>query len=77
MLLGHLLERGGHVRFRTELVGFELDGSEVRARLRPRDGGAPAYDVHARYLWARTVRAAASAGLSASRWNGSDPREGT
>jgi len=50
VLLGHLSERGGHVRFRTELVGFDLGADGVRARLRPRDGGGPAYEVCARYL---------------------------
>jgi 2-polyprenyl-6-methoxyphenol hydroxylase-like FAD-dependent oxidoreductase len=50
VLLDHLRERGGHVRFRTELVGFEVDSDGVRARLLPRDDGAPAYEVRARYL---------------------------
>jgi 2-polyprenyl-6-methoxyphenol hydroxylase-like FAD-dependent oxidoreductase len=48
VLLGHVQERGGQVRFRTELVGFEVDGDGVRATLRPRSGSE--YDVRARYL---------------------------
>jgi 2-polyprenyl-6-methoxyphenol hydroxylase-like FAD-dependent oxidoreductase len=50
VLLEHLTDRGGQVRFRTELVGFQVDGDGVRARLRPRSGPAAEYDVHARYL---------------------------
>ncbi|MCV2490780.1 FAD-dependent monooxygenase [Geodermatophilus sp. YIM 151500] len=60
VLLEHLVDRGGQVRFRTELVGFEVDGDGVRARLRPRSTSAPAcsapehpapeYDVRAWYL---------------------------
>ena len=49
VLLEHLTDRGGQVRFRTELVGFEVGSDGVRARLRPRSGSAE-YDVHARYL---------------------------
>jgi putative polyketide hydroxylase len=51
VLLEHLTDRGGHVRFETELVGFEVDDDDgVRARLRPRPGTAAEYDVRARYL---------------------------
>src|SRR5687767_8032097 len=50
VLLEHLTEHGGQVRFRTELVGFEVDGDGVRATLRQRSGSAPEYDVRARYL---------------------------
>jgi putative polyketide hydroxylase len=50
VLFEHLRDRGGEVRFRTELAGFEVDGDGVRARLRPRSGSAPEYDVRARYL---------------------------
>jgi 2-polyprenyl-6-methoxyphenol hydroxylase-like FAD-dependent oxidoreductase len=50
VLLEHLTDRGGQVRFRTELVGFEVDGDGVRATLRPGVGSAPEYDVRARYL---------------------------
>jgi 2-polyprenyl-6-methoxyphenol hydroxylase-like FAD-dependent oxidoreductase len=49
VLLAHVQDRGGQVRFRTELVGFQVDGDGVRATLRPR-GSASEYDVHARYL---------------------------
>ncbi|MBM7807695.1 2-polyprenyl-6-methoxyphenol hydroxylase-like FAD-dependent oxidoreductase [Geodermatophilus bullaregiensis] len=50
VLLEHVRDRGGQVRFGTELVGFEVDGDGVRARLRRRSGPAPEYDVRARYL---------------------------
>jgi 2-polyprenyl-6-methoxyphenol hydroxylase-like FAD-dependent oxidoreductase len=50
VLLEHVQDRGGHVRFRTELVGFEVDGDGVRATLRSRSGTATEYDVRARYL---------------------------
>jgi 2-polyprenyl-6-methoxyphenol hydroxylase-like FAD-dependent oxidoreductase len=50
VLLEHLTDRGGHVRFGTELVDFEADGGGVHARLRRRSGPAPEYDVRARYL---------------------------
>jgi 2-polyprenyl-6-methoxyphenol hydroxylase-like FAD-dependent oxidoreductase len=50
VLLGHLTDRGGEVRFDTELVGFEIDQDGVRARLRPRSGRAPDHGVRARYL---------------------------
>jgi putative polyketide hydroxylase len=50
VLVEHLTDRGGHVRFRTELVDFVVEGDGVRARLRPRSGPAPEYDVRARYL---------------------------
>ena len=50
VLLEHVPDRGGFVRFRTELVGFEVDGDGVRATLRPRSGSAVEYDVRARYL---------------------------
>jgi 2-polyprenyl-6-methoxyphenol hydroxylase-like FAD-dependent oxidoreductase len=50
VLLDHVTDRGGEVRFRTELVGFEVHDDGVRARLRPRAGSAAQYDVRARYL---------------------------
>jgi 2-polyprenyl-6-methoxyphenol hydroxylase-like FAD-dependent oxidoreductase len=50
VLLEHLTDRGGQVRFRTELLRFEVEADGVRARLRPRSGRATAYDVRARYL---------------------------
>jgi 2-polyprenyl-6-methoxyphenol hydroxylase-like FAD-dependent oxidoreductase len=50
VLLEHLTYRGGQVRFGTELIGFGVDEDGVRARLRPRSGSAPEYDVRARYL---------------------------
>ncbi|MGK5169086.1 FAD-dependent oxidoreductase [Geodermatophilus sp. CPCC 205761] len=50
VLLEHVQDRGGHVRFGTELVGFEVDGDGVRATLRSRSGSAAEYDVRARYL---------------------------
>jgi putative polyketide hydroxylase len=49
VLLEHVQDRGGQVRLRTELVGFEVDGDGVRATLRPQAGSAE-YDVRARYL---------------------------
>ena len=49
VLLEHVEDRGGQVRFRTELVGFEIGGDGVRATLRPRSGSAE-YVVRARYL---------------------------
>jgi 2-polyprenyl-6-methoxyphenol hydroxylase-like FAD-dependent oxidoreductase len=49
VLLEHVQDCGGQVRFRTELVGFEVDGDGVRATLRPQSGSAE-YDVRARYL---------------------------
>ncbi|WP_222270080.1 FAD-dependent monooxygenase [Modestobacter marinus] len=50
VLLEHVTDRGGEVRFRTELTGFTMDDDGVRARLRPRSGSAAEYEVHARYL---------------------------
>jgi len=41
LLLAHLRERGGQVRFRTEAVGLDQDGEQVTVRLRHRDTGAP------------------------------------
>jgi putative polyketide hydroxylase len=49
VLLEHVQDRGGQVRFRTELVGFEVDGDGVRATLRPQSGSAD-YDIRTRYL---------------------------
>ena len=49
VLLEHVQDRGGQVRFQTELVGFEVDGDGVRATLRPQSGSAE-YDVRAHYL---------------------------
>lgn len=40
---------GADLRFGTEMVSFEQDDAEVRAVIRPRDGG-PEQLVHARYL---------------------------
>lgn len=50
VLLDHVRERGGDVRFGTQLTGFEQDSAGVRAYLRPRDSSGPGYEVHARYL---------------------------
>ena len=50
VLLEHVQDRGGEVRFRTELLGFEVDGDGVRATLRPRSASTPQYDVRAQYL---------------------------
>lgn len=50
VLLEHVTERGGVVRFGTELIRFEVDGDGLRVRLRRRSGTAPEYDVRARYL---------------------------
>jgi 2-polyprenyl-6-methoxyphenol hydroxylase-like FAD-dependent oxidoreductase len=49
VLLEHLTDRGGHVRFGTELMDVEVDGDGVRARLRRRSVAAE-YEVRARYL---------------------------
>src|SRR4051812_19739430 len=50
VLLEHLVDRGGEVRFGTELVGFAVDACGVRARLRPPSGSGTEYGVSARYL---------------------------
>jgi putative polyketide hydroxylase len=50
VLLEHVTDRGGEVRFGTELTGFTIGDEGVRARLRPRSGSAPEYEVRARYL---------------------------
>jgi 2-polyprenyl-6-methoxyphenol hydroxylase-like FAD-dependent oxidoreductase len=66
ILLGHARERGGEVRFGTELVGLTQVANGVLARLRGAHGGPP-YDVLARYVvgadgGGSTVRAAAGIG---------------
>lgn len=49
VLVDHLRDRGGRVRFDTELVGIDTRDGGVVARLRRRAAG-PAYEVRARYL---------------------------
>src|SRR5262249_37051092 len=66
ILLTHVHERGGEVRFGTELVDLEQSPDGVRARVRQGHAG-PTYDVRARYVvgadgGGSTVRTAAGIG---------------
>jgi 2-polyprenyl-6-methoxyphenol hydroxylase-like FAD-dependent oxidoreductase len=66
VLLNHVRERGGEVRFGTELVTLTVGDRGAMARLRPMPAG-PSYAVRARYVvgadgGGSTVRAAAGIG---------------
>jgi putative polyketide hydroxylase len=68
ILLNHVRERGGEVRFGTELASLTVDDRGATARLRPMPAG-PSYAVRARYVvgadgGGSTVRTAAGIGWS-------------
>jgi putative polyketide hydroxylase len=68
VLLEHVRERGGELRFATELVSMTVDDRGATARLRPLPAG-PSYAVRARFVvgadgGGSTVRTAAGIGWS-------------